>query len=281
MLSLARSRFLLLSQLIFTVTNASGVILASIYNSRTPDLYPNNAHHKVGWIATLVTAGQVLFSLLVRCARRTRTQNHDSFIESRALLTSPLSTSTHHGSSIVNIGNGSERVSNADYQRTSSSSSTVLGEEDDYTDSSLKNLHDFEEDFGHESPGLSHRSSIRRKSLMSKIIVYLPRQIISYNNILYRVIDRIILPFGFIVIMTGIATLGRFFVCLPRPFGILYGTASSSNHDNVRNQKRYMGAWPIGLKEVYFSGSDPSHLGAGPVVSENLGGRGMSCLGRG
>ncbi len=68
MLSLARSRYTLLSQFIFIATNGAGVLLGVIYNTNTPDLYPNNSHHKLGWIVTWVVGAQVLIGLLGRIA---------------------------------------------------------------------------------------------------------------------------------------------------------------------------------------------------------------------
>ncbi|KAI5289930.1 hypothetical protein KEM54_002853, partial [Ascosphaera aggregata] len=52
MLSIAKSKHTLPVQFIFLVFNAFGVLLSVIYNASTPDLYENNAHHKMGWIAT-------------------------------------------------------------------------------------------------------------------------------------------------------------------------------------------------------------------------------------
>lgn len=52
MLSLARSRYRLTAQLVFLAVNGGGVLLGTVYNANTPDLYPNNAHHKLGWIVT-------------------------------------------------------------------------------------------------------------------------------------------------------------------------------------------------------------------------------------
>lgn len=52
MLSIARSRLVLPSQLAFLAINALALVLGVIYNHQTPDLYSNNAHSKIGWIIT-------------------------------------------------------------------------------------------------------------------------------------------------------------------------------------------------------------------------------------
>ncbi|KAG7106629.1 putative membrane protein C3B8.06 like [Verticillium longisporum] len=59
MLSLARSRYTLASQSVFLAINALGVLVGTIYNAATPDLYPNNAHHKAGWAFTWVALAQL------------------------------------------------------------------------------------------------------------------------------------------------------------------------------------------------------------------------------
>jgi len=45
---LARSRYTPAVQLAFLAMNAYGVPFSTIYNANTPDLYPKNAHHKLG-----------------------------------------------------------------------------------------------------------------------------------------------------------------------------------------------------------------------------------------
>ena len=68
MFSLARSRLTLALQFVFLAVNALGVLLGTIYNASTPDLYPNNAHHKIGWVATWVVCAQLLVGLVGRVA---------------------------------------------------------------------------------------------------------------------------------------------------------------------------------------------------------------------
>jgi len=64
MLSIARSRLAVPTQLLFLALNGCGIFFGIFYNVDTPDLYANNAHHKIGWIATWVMTAQVAMSLL-------------------------------------------------------------------------------------------------------------------------------------------------------------------------------------------------------------------------
>jgi hypothetical protein len=76
MLSISRSRYRFLVQFIFLGTNAVGVLLAIIYNASTPDLYPNNAHHKLGWVLTSIVGAQILLGMVSAFAGRKPQNNH-------------------------------------------------------------------------------------------------------------------------------------------------------------------------------------------------------------
>src|ERR1700753_1457140 len=52
MFSIAKSRYTLLMQFIFFALHTIGIFVGTLYNANTPDLYENNAHHKMGWIFT-------------------------------------------------------------------------------------------------------------------------------------------------------------------------------------------------------------------------------------
>lgn len=56
MFSITRTRLTIPTQLSFLAVNGLGVFTSIIYNAKTPDLYPNNAHHKIGWVATWTAA---------------------------------------------------------------------------------------------------------------------------------------------------------------------------------------------------------------------------------
>lgn len=73
MLSIARSRYTLLPQLAFLTTNALALVLGIIYNHRTPELYANNAHSKIGWVITWIASAWVFLAILQKYARKDRT----------------------------------------------------------------------------------------------------------------------------------------------------------------------------------------------------------------
>ncbi|KPM46318.1 hypothetical protein AK830_g27 [Neonectria ditissima] len=82
MLSLARSRSTQLVRLVFTATNAIGVLFGVSYKNQTPDLYPGSVHSAVGWIATSIAAAQIshllispVTKLFNRVARRNQSRS--------------------------------------------------------------------------------------------------------------------------------------------------------------------------------------------------------------
>src|SRR5688572_10023956 len=96
MLSISRSRYTLLSQLLFTAVNGIGVLLGTIYNAQTPDLYPNNAHHSIGWVATWLAFAQFVVSILGWVARRARGQAY-SFATPERNAFLPVSSASRDG----------------------------------------------------------------------------------------------------------------------------------------------------------------------------------------
>lgn len=205
MLSIARSRYTLALQLAFAATNATGVLLAVIYNASTPDLYPGNAHHKLAWVATAVAGAQLAISVLGHVAgvMRRRAPDEDAYV--------PLSAASMAERERLQ---GSEfrgpcdRLSNDSGQgtepRTESLRSGSLSEgasprlSKEYDESDLED--------GPVMPAPRERLAFLRRAT-DKISGRVWKGIL----LAYNIIDRTILVFGFVVFCTGIVTYGRFF----------------------------------------------------------------------
>jgi hypothetical protein len=56
--------------MIFLATNALALVLGLVYNHKTPELYANNSHSKIGWIITCIASAWVLMAVLQMCTRR-------------------------------------------------------------------------------------------------------------------------------------------------------------------------------------------------------------------
>ena len=218
MFSVARSRFALPSQFLFLVFNAVGLLVGIIYNSQTPDLYPNNAHHKIGWIVTWVMSAQVIMSLIFAYAGRGESES--SSYERAAFLpvsTDEMAENAHTYPAGIrhsyrwsrDSGQGTERNSSSLHSRPSSPSCASPSDEYD----------GFEKP---EDPIPEHMSHPRGwfrvpffdRFLASRVPRMVSNRALGIISIIYSVIDRIILPFGFVALATGGVTYGGLMVSL-------------------------------------------------------------------
>ncbi|CAD0106620.1 unnamed protein product [Aureobasidium uvarum] len=62
--SVARSRFTIPAQFVFLAVNGLGLFTSIIYNAKTPDFYPGNAHHKMGWAVSWIATAWFLMTFL-------------------------------------------------------------------------------------------------------------------------------------------------------------------------------------------------------------------------
>ncbi|KAJ5730715.1 uncharacterized protein N7483_005223 [Penicillium malachiteum] len=206
MLSIARSRLALPSQFLFLILNAFGLLLGIIYNNQTPDLYDNNAHHKIGWIITWVITAQVVLSLIFTYAGRGSSKAKSEFYERAAFL--PVSTDEHL-----------HTFPSAPMHEYRWSRDSGQGTEPGSSIHSPGSPCDSPEDYdGFEKPeeplpaqpparGWFH-NSIVGKFLSNRVPGMVSSRVLRVFNTIYNVIDRIILPFGFVAITTGAVAYG-------------------------------------------------------------------------
>lgn len=218
MLSIAQSRYTLIIQAVFLASNTVGVILAIIYNAKTPDLYPNNAHHKVGWIITWIVSAHVLLHLVGRIAgARKMKSNHEKEYspEQQPFLpdsnqdssSSTLSHDYHNPNTRSSADSASGSGSESPFFRRNSISTffTDEGYPCDAGQKSYTGEVEFE-----NMPVLS--STPPSSTMATKLTSVTAPRVWGYFGIVYRSVDRLILPFGFIALATGIVTFARFFV---------------------------------------------------------------------
>ncbi|KAM0348289.1 hypothetical protein ACHAPU_004257 [Fusarium lateritium] len=213
MLSLANSRFTLPAQFIFLASNSLGILLSVIYNSQTPDLYPDNAHHKIGWIVTWVVFAQVLVSSVGRISGALRSKKEKLDIERHAFLpastheTNLFSQNSPSNDSSYRISNESPRVAQLDSPSLhSDSASTLDGLESSFEDQ-RKEYADLDRDFEE----LSLSPAVPRGALARHASRVAASRVWKFLDMGRQVVDRLILPLGFITLATGVATFSRFF----------------------------------------------------------------------
>lgn len=211
MISIARSRYTLAVQFLFLITNAIGVSLITIYNASTPDFYPNNAHHKLGWILTWVISAQVVLGVIFAYAKRKDDQGFMP-ISAEAMAEHQRRHDLRRAETY--------RFSNDSGQGTEPNTESLRSQSISSTHSDLLDAHNHEEDEDEEK-GLMHGSKVD-KFLKSRIHGLLSSRVLKVVRFAYNAVDRLILILGFVGFTTGIVTYGGFFVSLPFPIFEFY-----------------------------------------------------------
>jgi hypothetical protein len=215
MLSIARSRLNLPVQFTFLLLNAFGLLVGAIYNNSTPDLYPNNAHHRIGWLLICITCAQTCMALLQAYTER---PEETRYLDERAAFI-PISThAIEEHRRIHNIGGGQDyRFSNDSGQGTERNTESLrshsTSSDEEVDENRVSNIdlgYDPEHDTA-EKRGILHNNALD-KSFMKKLPSLLSSKTLRTLEMVYKVINRIILILGFMALTTGIVTYGRIFV---------------------------------------------------------------------
>lgn len=216
MLSLARSRYTLPAQLVFSVGNGLGVFLGVIYNGKTPDLYPNNSHHKIGWIITVVFGAHVFLCLLDRVtgfmkkdgAGKGAYRGLSSYAPGGADRGRSSEPAQPAYRASYDSGHGTDRLT----ESLRSNSVSTLAESSPLR--SEEGERDLEEEVAFTDVEFLPRESrpSRWNGWVSRIPMSIFRRGGRAFGLYCQIIDRVILLFGFVAFTTGIVTFCRFFV---------------------------------------------------------------------
>ncbi|KAL8732147.1 MAG: hypothetical protein Q9166_002894 [cf. Caloplaca sp. 2 TL-2023] len=212
-LSAARSRLALVTQIGFFGLNAFGLLVGTIYNSKTPDLYENNIHHKLGWAITWVVLAQIIVGILRLCTRSNGADESDGD-ERHPFM--PIRTQymkgyqQMHPDSIASMHRYSHDSGHGT-ESDSSRSNSLAGLHEE-KDEKTKRFEDTAQDFdkaGVESHVVFGTAMLSQ--LFSRAAQLLPRQVITIMTTFYDTVDVLILIIGFVVILTGLITYGGVF----------------------------------------------------------------------
>jgi hypothetical protein len=221
MLSIARSRYTLAAQFVFLLTNAIGVFVGIGYNANTPDLYPNNAHHKLGWLVTWVAGAQVLVGLVGRVAGMMSTSSHPGRGKEEEQSFMPVSTEAmaehhriHHSrlSSPYRESNDSGHGTARSMESLRSESlSTMVGHESPIELSGRRaHYEDDDEDLPYKAAEM--QSSNAAQSFIGRVASKISDRAWKVIMFSYGFVDRTILILGYTTLCTGLITYARFFV---------------------------------------------------------------------
>ena len=210
--SISRSRYTLPVQYFFLILNGLGVLLGTIYNVSTPDLYENNAHHTLGWVATWVVTAQVVMSLLFLYSGRSKEPEAES---NEHTTFSPISSANMARRNMApypdyrwsgDSGQGTERssrdVSPNDIQRFLKPEAEDDEEDEEGTSASVP-------------PPLKPSRfwvHIVDKFLSARVPTLFCAKLLRATKIAYEVVDRTILFLGFAALSSGGAVYAGIFV---------------------------------------------------------------------
>lgn len=204
-LSIARSRYTILVQFSFLALNAVAVLLATVYNATTPDLYPNNAHHKIGWVLTWIVGTQFIMGVIIAYTKR----HKNTATEREGLI--PVSTEAiaeHHRlhDDTYRFSNDSGQGTEPNTESLRSQSMSSAGDRDQ-----LPYLNKNEDEDYEEKQGLLHGTKLDG-FLTSKISGLLSSRLLQVFRFLYNIIDRLVLVLAFLGLSTGVITYAGLFV---------------------------------------------------------------------
>lgn len=204
MLSLARYRYALVAQLSFLGVHSLGLLLGAIYTGETPDLYPNNAHNKIGWIVTWIVLAQTVNGIIKlyesgSSADEADTEEHVAFL--------PISQEVmeqHHRS----LGMGAPE--HYRYSRDSGQGT----EPESPKEESYSPLQESED--GDVETGFVEKQAPPRFAIICLLVSYfsalMPKRAIAFMNMVYNVFNGLIFILGFVAISSGIVVYGGIFV---------------------------------------------------------------------
>lgn len=225
MFSIARSSLTIPTQLAFLIVNGLGVIASVVYNASTPDLYPNNAHHKIGWVATWIALGWFVMAVpaMVRGGSKA--------IERRAMTTQNMAQyerlqNNDDGVAATMVSGGEQRSPRGIYRlsrdshgsdgsgtlRNSSAESLPKLEPQSPMDEEHGGLLLDHEDAA-EHGGYLRQNERRVNTLIGlKLSRFVPSgNLLSLFMVLYIFLERTIILLGFVALLTGGVTWGNLF----------------------------------------------------------------------
>jgi hypothetical protein len=228
MLSIACSRLAICAQFVFLVTNAFALLLGLVYNHRTPELYDNNAHSKIGWTITWIASAWVFMALVQVYTARAKPYSLED--QSGEPLNATNMARYHRVQEDVqdvslgrwsnDSGQGTERNSTSLYGNSNSASPSVESGERHFNLPPPRTTHDEldDVDLDAEKRGFLKNNVVDRffSRNVARFAVGKPLEVLRF---LYVVIDRTILIQGFVAIMSGTVVYGGigvscFFRCM-------------------------------------------------------------------
>lgn len=215
MLSVSRSWLALPAQLTFLGLHSVALLLGTVYSSKTPDLYENNAHSKLGWIVTWIVVAQCIIGLIQLAVNFKRPQDADAQEQTAFLPILTESLAQHHQATYSPNEYRYSRDS-GHFTASETSRSQSISSMQDHEDAEnqkfleYQNPHTSADAEYIEKQGFSSNKKAQR--IASYIAAMLSRRTTRALSFAYNAIDCVILLLGFAAIVSGAVVYGGVFV---------------------------------------------------------------------
>ncbi|KAI4716928.1 hypothetical protein E4T48_06898 [Aureobasidium sp. EXF-10727] len=192
--SVARSRFTTPAQFAFLAVNGLGLFTSIVYNAKTPDFYPNNAHHKMGWAVSWIATAWLLMTFLnlymARCekARERHAMTADNIAQYDRLQDHRWSRDSGHDSATLCSGS-----------RSPSSESVPLHK--------LESPGDVDEEGASEDQGFIQNNPVDR-FLSCRIPRISSGRALTAFRVIFTLIERCMPVLGFVSLISGGVVFG-------------------------------------------------------------------------
>ena len=215
MLSVARSWIALPAQLSFLGLHSVGLLLGAVYSFKTPDLYANNAHNKIGWIITWVVVAQCIIGL-VKLAVNFKKQ-HDGYAEEQSAFL-PITIEAlaqHHQEACLPDDYRYSRDSGHFTASETSRSQSISSMHDQESEEHKKFL---QYQSMHAGADLKYAEkprflrSTKAQRVATCIAAMISQRTMRALSFAYHTIDCLSMLFGFVAIVSGAAVYGGVFV---------------------------------------------------------------------
>ncbi|TKX24651.1 hypothetical protein C1H76_3260 [Elsinoe australis] len=249
----AKSRLAIPVQFLFLLVNAVGLLTSVVYDAKTPDLYSNNSHHKIGWAVTWIAVVWVLLGLLNLFNQRKQIRSHTTSglpitSQTMAQYEQLNSHDFHHDYRYSrDSGHGTERGSSSLSGPTrTNSAEDVLQKPEPHLPSFPDSEHEDEEDpADHEAnPFLNNSTVDRFVTKRLRLLDLKSARLRTAINFTYLVLERFQVMLAFLALTTGFVT----WVGIFHEDGLLNGLAHWVKGGiffwyGLLTLGRWMGAW--------------------------------------
>ncbi|KAI9680761.1 MAG: hypothetical protein M1817_004201 [Caeruleum heppii] len=214
MLSIARTRLAIPVRTTFLLLNAFGLLVGTFYNDATPDLYPNNSHHKLGWAVTWIVSIQAVLDIVRTLARRTKSSPRPDSIPRS--FGSAFPQALHQGlPSDAGLKGAPLPFADDSGHGTARNSMSVrsgsYASDEDGSDSRLLHEEKDQEPERYGRPSLPWNIPLISQILSRRRSLRVHTRLFLAINVLDETINRISLVFGFVAFATGVVTFGGIF----------------------------------------------------------------------